>query len=262
MAGIRPPWSIRWLMIPLLPFVLIFWMAVLYDGSRKLIKEKLNSYHSLLTLLGLVLSFGFVLTPYGDDPSGRYFLPFLIPMSIFGGELIATSGRKRRYLEIGMITFLIVYQLGGTIQAAMQNPPGLTTQYDQVAQVDHTSMNELIEFLEINEIYRGYSNYWVSYPLAFLSREEIIFIPRLPYHEDFRYTERDDRYQPYTDLVKSADTVAYITTRHPELDEYLQEQFKYRDITWQQERIGDYTVYYHLSSSIHAEDIGLGVTIK
>ena len=259
-TGIRPPWSISWLMLPLMPFVLIFWLAVFLYTLRKLIAEKLTAYLSLLGLIGLVLSVGFILSPYGDDPSGRYFLPMLIPMSLYGADLIATHLGERRLLEIGLVCFLLLFNLGGIVQSARANPPGLTTQFDPVAQVDHSRMDELIDFLEANDIKSGYSNYWVSYPLAFLSQEEIIFVPRLPYHEDFRYTSRDDRYQPYTEFVSSSTKVAYITTRHPDLDRYLIDQFKNMEIDWKQERIGDYTVYYQLSYPVHVEEIGLGIT--
>jgi 4-amino-4-deoxy-L-arabinose transferase-like glycosyltransferase len=259
-TGIRPPWSIKWLMLPLMPFVLIFWLAVLIYSLRKFVAEKLSTDLSQLGLIGLILSAGFILSPYGDDPSGRYFLPVLIPMSIYGADMIDTHLGGRRFLEIGLVCFLLLFNLGGIVQSAGTNPPGITTQFDTVAQVDHSRIGELIDFLQANDIRTGYSNYWVSYPLAFLTQEEIIFVPRLPYHEDFRYTSRDDRYQPYTELVSSSKEVAYITTRHPALDEYLIDQFNDREISWEQEQIGDYTVYYQLSLPVHVEEIGLGIT--
>ena len=259
-TGIRPPWSITWLMLPLMPFLLVFWLAVFLYSLRKLITLKLTTDLSLLGLIGLILAVGFIFSPYGDDPSGRYFLPLLMPMSLYGADLIATQLGGRRILEIGLVCFLLLYNLGGIIQSVKTNPPGLTTQFDPVAQVDHSQMDELIDFLQTNDITAGYSNYWVSYPLAFLTQEEIIFVPRLPYHEDFRYNSRDDRYRPYTALVSSSSEVAYITTHHPELDKYLVDQFVDKEISWKQERIGDYTVYYQLSAPIHVEEIGLGIT--
>jgi hypothetical protein len=139
-------------------------------------------------------------------------------------------------------------------------PPGITTQFDRVTQVDHQYMGELISFLRNKQITRGYTNYWVSYPLAFLSDEDLIFVPRLPYHEDFRYTERDDRYQPYTEEVKGSDQIAYITTNHPELNLYLEKRFLEHEIDWENAQVGDYVIYYHLSESLHVEELGLGNT--
>ena len=119
---------------------------------------------------------------------------------------------------------------------------------------------ELIKFLQDNQIRAGYSNYWVSYPLAFLSGEEIIFLPRLPYHEDFRYTARDDRYYPYQQVVKAASELAYITTNHPELNDYLREQFSNKGISCEENTIGDFQIFFNLSHSIHVDEIGLGIT--
>ncbi len=129
-----------------------------------------------------------------------------------------------------------------------------------VTQIDQTKIGELIDFLKEEKIDRGYSNYWVSYPLAFLSGEDIILVPRLPYHEDFRYTARDDRYSPYGDVVGSAEEVGYVTTNHAELDNYLRQQFSARDLTWKEKRIGDYLVYYNLSNLVRPQNIGLGIT--
>ena len=94
------------------------------------------------------------------------------------------------------------------------------------AQVDHRYDQALIDFMRQQDERRGYGNYWVAYPLAFLSGEDLIFVPRLPYHPDFRYTERDDRYLPYDEQVSRSQRVAYITTNHPDLDEYLRSQFQ------------------------------------
>ncbi len=262
MTGARPPWAIQWLMLPLMPFVVIFWLTVLIYSLRKLINEKLKSPLSFLAMIGLVLCLGFIFLPYGDDPSGRYFLPFLIPMSLFGADLISTQLEKRKFWEISLVGMLILFNLGGIIQSVMNTPPGITTQFDEITQVDHSRIDELIDFLQANNISTGYTNYWVSYPLAFLTQEEIIFVPRLPYHEDFRYTSRDDRYPPYDEVVNSSQEVAYITSRHPTLDTYLVEQFSKLDISWKAEKIGDYTVYYQLSAPIHASEIGLGETTR
>ena len=262
MTGIRPPWTFEWLMFPLVPFAMIFWLAVLYYSTKRLIDKELEFNLVLISLIGIVLSLGFILSPYGDDPSGRYFLPFLLPMSIFGADFIIEKVGRKLPWELGLIGFLVLFNFGGIIQATRSNPPGLTTQFDAIAQVDHSLMDELIEFLEDHKIYRGYSNYWVSYPLAFLSGEEIIFIPRLPYHEDFRYTSRDDRYPKYTEIVQSSEEVAYITTRHPDLNQYLESSFESLGISWKYETIGDYTVYYSLSVPVHVNEIGLGNTTE
>ncbi len=97
----------------------------------------------------------------------------------------------------------------------------------------------------------------MAYPLAFLSQEQLIFVPRLPYHEDFRYTVRDDRYDPYHASVAGSSRVAYITTNHPALNDVLRNSFGARDITFSEADIGGFHVFYGLSEIVTPEMIGL-----
>jgi hypothetical protein len=120
----------------------------------------------------------------------------------------------------------------------------MTTQFDAVTQIDHSYDDELIEFLNQTGENRGYTNYWVAYPLAFLSDESLIFVPRLPYHQDLRYTQRDDRYFPYGLVVDQADSTAYITTNNPPLDEQIRAGFLDLDVSWQETVIGDYQISF------------------
>jgi hypothetical protein len=152
---------------------------------------------------------------------------------------------------------ILLFNFLGTVQSAARTPPGLTTQFDSVTWLDHSYDEALIEFLERKGEVRGYTNYWVAYPLAFLSEERIIFIPKLPYHQDFRYTNRDNRYHPYDLEVAKSDQVAYITTNHPDLDQRLTSIFRDEDISWEEAWIGDYHVFYDLSMKITPEELGI-----
>ena len=152
----------------------------------------------------------------------------------------------------------MVYQLWGTLQCALDYPPGLTTQFYEPTIIDHRFDKALIDFLHQQGETRGYSNYWVSYPLAFESGEDLIFVPRLPYHLDLRYAPRDDRYSAYTRLVEQSTRVAYITTRNPNLDAHLRDRLSALGVTWQEKRIGDYQVYFHLSRAVRPQEMDLG----
>ena len=99
----------------------------------------------------------------------------------------------------------------------------------------------------------------MAYPTAFLSNEELIFVPRLAYHADLGYTPRDDRYPPYDAQVAASPRTAYITTLNPELDQKLAAGLAALGVTWQEQQIGDYRVYYHLSRAVRPAEIGLGV---
>ena len=259
--GFRPPWAVRWLVWPLLPLVLVFWLAVFAFLGRRLVKRPpLNSASLLLIGVVFFLTLAFLLTPFGADPSGRYFLPLALPLVVGGVAFIRAASQVVGRYAWGMVGLLLVFHAWGTVECALHSPPGLTTQFDAVAQVDHRYLPALISFLRENGEKAGYSNYWVSYPLAFYSNEELIYLPRLPYHQDFRYTERDDRYPPYREIVRASERVAYITTHHAALDEALREKFRQQGVTWKENQIGDYHIFYALSAVVRPEQIGLGTT--
>jgi hypothetical protein len=215
--------------------------------------------YRLLTGLSLVLCLGFILTSFGVDPSGRYFVPLTIPMALIGAEFVQSLTHYRR-LQATILLVPLAFNLWGTIQSAMANPPGLTTQFDSKVVVDHRYDAELIQFLKEKGETTGYTNYWIAYPIAFLSDEELIFVPHLPYHADMRYTPRDDRYAPYGEKVSASTKVAYLTSHTPALDDYLRDTFQENGITWQEELIGDYRVFHNLSELIRVEQIGLGAS--
>jgi len=259
--GLRPSWEIRWLGLQLLPVALTFWVGVLVTIATRFRKGRKNRFGAgVLAGSMLVLSLGFVFTSFGVDPSGRYFVPLSIPLALFAGEMILKLVDDYGRWLWGLVGVILIYQFWGIYQSAERFPPGLTTQFNAITQIDHRDMDTLVQFLtDQNELY-GYTNYWVSYPLAFRTDERLIFIPRLPYHEDLRYTPRDDRYPPYDEMVEAADKVAYITTHNPTLDDILEAEFTLREITWRENQIGDYKIYYDLSAVVRPEEIGLGLS--
>jgi 4-amino-4-deoxy-L-arabinose transferase-like glycosyltransferase len=259
--GFRPPWEIRWLSLPLMPFALTLWLIIIGYGIlnwRRPCPERLG--RSLMIGIVITLILGFILTPFGADPSGRYFLPLAVPLALLVADfLVSFEGRYRIGLRMLILIVLLGFNLWGTVESAIRNPPAITTQFDVITQIDHSQDHALIQFLTERGESRGYSNYWVSYPLAFLSNEELIFVPYLPYHADFRYTPRDSRYEPYEDQIALSDQVAYITTHHLALDEYIRLSFKGLDVQWEETTIGDYQIFYHLSRTVKPIEIVLGI---
>ena len=257
--GLRPPWDIIWLMLPLIPFILMIWMGVLVYSVKRVFRGQPN--HKKVGVIGavmLALVLVFVFTPFGNDPSGRYFVPLAIPLALFAASMIVSFKERSKLFTWGMVALILIFNLGGTIQSALRYPPGITTQFGVSARVDHRYDQELITFLEEEGINRGYSNCWVAYPLAFLSGEELIFVPRLPYRDDLRYTSGDDRYPPYGEMVAQADEVAYITTNPPALNEILREEFKAQGVEWQEKIIGDYHIFYALSAPVRPDVMSFG----
>ena len=257
--GLRPPWSADLIARPLAPVALVFWMAVAIFGITRLrVHDKARPGRWMLAGVVALLLGGFVFTPFGADPSGRYFLPLAIPLSLWAGEIfnVLLIPRLGRWAYAALASVLL-FNLWGTFQTAAENPPGITTQFDAVAQVDHAMLPELIDFLETEGERAGYSNYWVTYPLAFLSGERLIYTPRLPYHRDFRYTDRDDRYAPYGRVVSESPSTAFITTQFPALDARIREGLDERGIAFEQTSIGPYMVFHGLSEAVTPEALGV-----
>ncbi len=258
--GFRPPWGTAWLGLPLIPIVLLIWGVVFVQWKRLLSPEKSPCRLAYWLLAGvcLTLAAGFMFTSFGVDPSGRYFIPLVVPLSLVASAVFQQALHKRRVWGRIGFALLLGFHLWGTVQSALRFPPGITTQFYAPAQVDHRRMDDLIDFLKSEGITRGYTNYWVAYPLAFLSKEELIFIPRLAYHPDLRYTSRDDRYPPYRQLVAASSEVAYITTRNPALDALIVSGFVNSGVAWQEIWIGDYHLFYNLSRPVQPAELRLG----
>jgi len=257
--GLRAPWSAELIAAPLAPVALIFWLAVLVYGVIRLrVQDEARTGRWMLAGVMVTLLAGFLLTPFGADPSGRYFLPLAVPLALVAGELftglLIPRFGKWAYVPLGLV---LIFNLWGNIQAANENPPGITTQFDPVARVDHSFLPALIEFLEAKGEWTGYSNYWVAYPLAFLSDERIIYTPRLPYHQDFRYSDRDDRYAPYGTIVGQSPSTGFITTHFSELNQRLRDGLLEREIEFEETTIGPYTVFHGLSRPVRPDQLGV-----
>ena len=257
--GFRPPWDARWLALPLLPFVLAVWAAVFLHAVT-LLRRGGEARAGAWMMAGVVLTtvLGFVLTPFGADPSGRYFLPLAFPLVFFLGSLAADLlPRIGRLGAASLVLLVVAYHLGSTLECARRTPPGLTTQFDPVARVNAQGYPELMDFLLAKGERLGYSNYWVAYPLAFLSEETLVYVPRLPYHQDFRHTTRDDRYPPYGATVAASTRAAYITTQHPALNERLRSGLARLGVSFQEAEVSGFHVFYRLDRHVVPDELGL-----
>ena len=271
-AGLRPPWGAQFLALPLAPFALAVFAALVPFVLRRsfLVHDEVRPRRFMLAGVVVTLLTVFVLTPFGADPSGRYFLPLVPVLALFMAEMLypgrewvhhpalpAAGGAwlaRGRALALGVVLF----HWWGNVQSAVAFPPGITTQFAPNTQVDQRGLPELIAFLRAQGETRGYTNYWVQYPLAFLSQDELLFVARLPYHLDFQYTARYDRYPPYAAAVANSSRGAYITTLHPPLDEHLRRGFTQLGVTFRETQIGDYHVFYALSRKVTPDELGLG----
>jgi hypothetical protein len=247
--GLRYPWSAE-LVLPVLSLVaLVFYLGALGYAVKR----------GLRLLWGMIITLGvtYLITPFGGDPSGRYFLPLVLPLTIFTAMLLQRIRKQNGTLAVLLLVLLLGYNVAATWQAATRQPSGITTQFDPITWIDHTRDQELIDFLLEQGETRGYTNYWVQTPIAFLSHERIISAAALPYHLNLGYTQRDDRYPPYTQAVAQADRAFYITTNHPRLDTLIRESLGRLGVSFKEELIGNYQVFYRLSRKMTPEELGM-----
>lgn len=256
--GIRPPWSVEALAPLWIPWLLLFWFLAALQLIRNRSVKRMQLGPALLAATALLTLAGLLLTPFGNDPSGRYFLPFLSGSVVVAAFVLGKGepGRRRK-LMWALFALTLGAHAAGTMQAACNEALGITTQFDAVTWIDHRFDDDLIDFLEGEGLTTGYTNYWVAYPLAFQSDETLRYVPRLPYHQDFRYAARDDRYSPYHEVLASTDRFAYITTNHPELDLLLERRFHQFGVDYDFIEIGDYSIYYNLAPPLRPEELDL-----
>ncbi|NWG17241.1 MAG: glycosyltransferase family 39 protein [Chloroflexi bacterium] len=251
LIGLRFPWSEAYFLLPVGALVLPVYAAAFY----RLLRGGALVPDVRLLLLGLFVLFGlvFVASSFGADPTGRYFLPLALPLGIVLGTLVdafitQASGQSpapgwKRAAAFVPAALVILYQAAGLITAA-SGLPGFTTQFDPVSHIPNDHDAELISFLETNDLFHGYTNYWVVFRLAFLSGERLQYSAALPYKTSLDYNPADNRYRPYVEATAAAERVAYITANLPELAARLESAFQAQGLTYSQYHLGVFTIFY------------------
>ncbi len=205
--------------------------------------ELLDARPLVLGMIGLFCVL-FVASRFSIDPTGRYFLPVILPLAVVLGTLIDALWVRRRGVAVALIAVVLGYNLIGQVTAATNNPPGLTTQFNLDTHIPNTWDTELIAFLDEHQLYHGYTNYWVSFRLAFLSGDRMQYSAALSYKPDLSYTPADDRYLPYVHATAAADRIAYITANVTEVKDWLEAQFAERGVRYAYAQVGVYHIYY------------------
>lgn len=247
--GMRFSWLSSYFLAPVGLVVIAIYAMAIYRMVR--VDSLRPGARGMVLLMMALFCVIFIASPFGADPTGRYFLPLVLPLGVTLGTLldsIATGGAPvwvRRLAPLVIGALAIGYPLVGQI-SAIQGEYGLTTQFDLLTHIPHDHDAEVIEFLEANDLRHGHTNYWVAYRLAFLSGETLQYNASLPYKEDLSYNAADQRYKPYTEATQAAERIAYITTKLPELDARLQAEWQ--GIEYETTQIGEYRIYYNFSS--------------
>ncbi len=254
--GMRFPWKLGIVLAPFAALALASYLAVMAYAARPLrLEDRTLGWKLLLIQAGVFMVF-FVGSRFGVDATGRYLLPLVAPLAVLTAMLLHHIRRDRPRLALALLAYVVVFNLTGTGLAAWQNPPGLTTQFGPVTRFDNRHDAELISFLLNHDGARGYSNYWVTYRIAFQSDERVILAARLPYKEDLVYSPRDAGYASYSQMADASPTAVYVTSQHPQLDALLRDRFAARNMIFQETQIGPYHVFYDLSRKVMPEELG------
>lgn len=254
LIGMKFPWESAFFLLPVGIVALLIYSVAVWRLARG--QSLLRPHARLLILLMLaVFVLIFVLSTFGADPTGRYFLPLILPLGIAVGVLVQSlrdqlAGRPTaQVIPFALVALLVAYHGLGQIVAA-RSQTGFTTQFDLISHIANDDDAALIDFLQENQLYNGHTNYWVAFRLAFLSGETLQYSASLPYKQNLSYNAADNRYQPYVDATKAAGRMAYITTNLPELDQRLEAAFDQQGITYAQTRIGAYHIYYDFAPTL------------
>lgn len=261
LLGARYPWSAEFIRVPIL-FILIIYLLIISVSLRRIIKTRWEEVRPGVLPLISIFIIGFCVifigSHFGIDATGRYFLPLNIVMIIIVSLAIAYVWQHHRWAAVVLLVLPLFLNGLETWRAAVSTDR-LTTQFDPITRFDNSADAELISFLEQNEELNGYTNYWVSFRLAFLTQEEIIYSAHMPYKVDMSYTPNDRRYPLYDEIVASRTDAAIITSLHPELDARIQDQMLSLNITFSENQIGPYHIFYDLSRRVNPDDIAFAI---
>jgi len=269
LIGLRPSWTVDWVLWPLGVAIGAFYLWVLWQALRRIRSGAEGGYQRIavgsLLLAWVVIMVPFVLSPFGSDPTGRYLMLLYPPLVILTGDWLARlrrgtgqiPHRTGRWLSPILVGFLLAYNLFGIIKYARLNPPGLSTQLAVETVLPHEYDDDLVALLDNLGIDRGYASFWVTYRFAFMTDERIILAPALPYKRNLNYTYRDDRYPPYSRLVHEADRVVYVAANLPMLDEAIRAGLDDLGLGYREEQIGPYTVFYDLPRNVRPEELDI-----
>jgi 4-amino-4-deoxy-L-arabinose transferase-like glycosyltransferase len=258
LVGLRFPWQAEFILVVLAPLVLTFYIGALIGLGRRRADLSPTGRSGALLLVLFVAGFAllFIGTRFGIDATGRYLLPLYPPLCIAVGGWWGGLRSRARILGSVALALILCFHLAGVVLAAI-GPPGLTSQFIPELQVSNTHDEALIDFLLENGAPYGYSHHWVSFKIAFLSQEQVVLAPMLPYLDTPNHEAiRANRYPPYTELAEAVDNPAYVTSNQPWMDELLRQRFAEQGIAFEEASVGPYQVFFRLSEPISPTALG------
>lgn len=168
----------------------------------------------------------FVFTFILGHEKARYLMPCYIVVMVIYSYFI--SHIKKKNFRFVFIALLLMANAYGTISLLVKGPINM--------ELSH-SYEKVINFLESEGLYFGYSGYETGYPINFLSGEKITISAKCgPYYID--------RYPKYRQKVESADRVFFIFKDGTIVDKIFQDKLAGLKIYCQKKKIQKYNVYY------------------
>ncbi|MBW4439537.1 MAG: hypothetical protein KME04_20535 [Pleurocapsa minor GSE-CHR-MK-17-07R] len=243
LLGMRFPWTSVYFMPVLGVVVLAVGVLLLVSFARRGGRLMPSAYaRGLLWAMLGIFAVIFLFSRFSSDPTGRYFLPLVFPVFVMFGAVIGAA--RSPVLRALPALLLLGYFAWGQLDAASREP-GLTTQFNLQTHIPNDDDAALIAFLNENGLARGYTTYWISFRMAFLSGESVQYSASLPYKSDLTYTPLDERYPAYREAADAAERFAFITANVPELDALLEEELRAAGVTdYRAGQIGPFRVYY------------------
>ncbi len=159
--------------------------------------------HYVWSMAGLTVGFGLINGNSYDFEHLRYFVPMLFVLAAVAGLALAEVQQRRRNLVI-----LLVLALWGYY--------GITTwRYFQML-TPACPEQQVVDYLQSQQIKGGWANFQYAYKFTFMSRESVIITA---------YRSRE-RYEAYTHYVASLPQQTYIVKNGPETQQFLAEQVR------------------------------------
>ncbi len=272
-VGLRAPWAGDFFALPIGVVVVALYGAALYQAGRSAwcavrgekepdarvpphenASEIAHSHpaprasHTDPTCLVPIMIFGmigvlcalFLLTRFSSDPSGRYFVPLAFPLAVALAAWVVRLPRAAAWLIVALV---LGYHAAGQVAAA-RSVVGFTTQFVAQTHLPNDDDAALIAWMDARGLRHGYTTYWISFRIAFLSGERIQMSAALPDKSDLAYTPAFERYAPYRQATDASEDIAYITANIPELDAMLEARFAEAGITYEVAQVGINRVYY------------------
>ncbi|MBU1807934.1 MAG: hypothetical protein KJ661_00055 [Candidatus Omnitrophica bacterium] len=228
-----------------LTILLFVSIAVSFKGAaRRFIKNKYVDDIGVIAIY--VLWFIIFYTMLVGEGAGRFMAPLAIVAPFLIGDTLSRIKKfKARHLLLTLMIAALIFCNMGTITRASS----------VFAAARYT---KLTDWLIMNNVTRGYSDYDTAYIVQFESKEKVLVSPTL-FDPTFC-----DRWPENTKMIRGADDVCYIIDgrQYPHIIEPFEKNLSGFGQRYRKDIIGDFTVYRKISHTLEPKDVMSGITAQ